>query len=126
VSLPVENLIRGTTFFAKEGIIFMYTSFFYPRRAAKDKTYWLIIGVAIVNGVFWGMQIIIMGVLCTREFEDVHSQCVNDIGVLLPAAIFNVTLDCIIFVIPIWCIWRLHLKLRQKFKVWAVFSVGFL
>jgi hypothetical protein len=80
-----------------------FGSFFYPPRAIKGKTYDAVIGVAVMNLFFWLVEITVMGVLCAKVYGDIHSQSGNDITVLLPAAIFNMTIDTMLLIISIWC-----------------------
>ena len=50
--------------------------------------------------------------------------CIDRMGVYLATALTNTTSDMILILIPIPIIWRLHVPVRQKLGIAAIFGVG--
>jgi hypothetical protein len=123
--LPMDMLIRTTWFFAKQAILAIYYKYFAPR-VLKGKAWWCILTMMGINVVFSFIQILAIGIRCGRLDTANQSECINNITVLLPAAVFNFVLDVVLFCIPLCCIGRMHLNWRKKYKTMSVFAVGFM
>jgi hypothetical protein len=53
-----------------------------------------------------------------------NGTCVNRFLGFLISVILNLVSDVIIFILPLWAIWRLRLDLNRKLGVSAIFLTG--
>lgn len=56
----------------------------------------------------------------------VEGHCNNLVAQVWAIAIINIVLDILTITLPIHEIWKLHMSIRKKFQVFAVFSIGIL
>ena len=84
----------------------------------------------ILNTIFYVVNGITVLVSCIPREKiwnpTIPGTCLhNDLNLVISAA-FNCTLDFLIFLLPIYAIVRLQIRVKQKFGIGAVFAVGLL
>ncbi|KAI9835622.1 MAG: hypothetical protein M1838_005271 [Thelocarpon superellum] len=118
-------IYASTMFFVKFSILLMYLRIFTTNRFIKYSSYFLIIYTAGYG--FPGALTSIFGCRPLAKGWDVHIKtgyCVNFAHLAVAANVLNIVGDFFIFLLPLPAIWHLHLPIRQRFAVMAVFVVG--
>jgi hypothetical protein len=111
---------------AKAALLFQYQRFFAP---IKTGAIYIIIQILIwVNLAFYFTQFFAILFECTPIAKiwqpSTNGTCVNLFLMLLCSVIFNLVSDVVIFILPIWAIWRLRLDLNRKLGISAIFLTG--
>jgi hypothetical protein len=102
----------------------MFLRWFFPKGMTKNKGYYHLFTLAVANPLFLVTQLLQLAATSAYQHNDVQLQCLDDIHVRLPRVIFDVELDMGLLLIPIWCMYRMQVKLLQKDKVWTMFAFG--
>ena len=115
-------------FFTKLSLLLLYLRIFSPNRGVRYAIYF---GM-MANLVFYAVTTIIFGVLCvprvgegwlqTIQTTRCHKSFIMDYA----QGIFGVISDFYIFILPMPIVFKLHMPLRRKIGVAAVFMTGFL
>lgn len=111
---------------AKAALLFQYQRFFAP---IKTGAIYIIIQILIwVNLAFYFTQFFGILFQCTPFAKiwqpSTNGTCINRFVMTLSSVIFNLVSDVLIFVLPIWAIWRLRLDLHRELGVSAIFLTG--
>ncbi|KAL8644521.1 MAG: hypothetical protein Q9226_007720 [Calogaya cf. arnoldii] len=112
--------------FTKISFLLFYQRLFFPKGARRTPVWWAIWLCFWVNVLYAISLIITVTTQCVGKAAIVAAggQCVNEYAVLICASVINVFSDLVILVIPIVCIWGLHLPADKKRKLSAVFVIG--
>lgn len=112
----------------KLSILLLYLRVFAPNRKS-----WLHRSIQFLlwfNAAFYLADTIVEIFECVpREriwSPDSPGECLNIQVMILATAVINTISDISLLVLPIFCVWRLHMRKAQKFGISAVFAAGFL
>lgn len=59
-----------------------------------------------------------------KRWRHVPGSCINLAHLAVASCVINIVADLLIFLLPIWPVWKLQLPTRQKMSVSAVFAAG--
>lgn len=111
----------------KTAILLDWMRVFSPK-GTRNFLFWTCWPVLIVNAAFYMMGILVSLVSCrpARKFWEpmIEGTCFDTHTFGFSSACVNVVLDIVILVIPQRIIWTLHMPLRRKLAVSAIFSIG--
>lgn len=115
-------------FFTKTAILLLFHRIFVPEGARRTNVWWAI------WVVFWWNLLYAIALVLSVAFQCVGKgaivaagkECVDEFAVVMCASVINVLTDIALLVIPIFAVWGLHLPSRKKWRLSAVFAVGFL
>lgn len=112
--------------FTKISFLLFYQRIFIPAGSRRIPIWWTIWLCFWVNVLYAIALIITVSTQCIGKEAIVAAggQCVNEYAVLICASVINVSSDLMILVIPIVCIWGLHMPAEKKRKLSAVFIIG--
>ena len=124
-SVYVTMVLYGPcAFFIKTSILLFLTRVFAPFRRA-------VIGIYIFIGfmlAYYLPVVIIKSIIChpVRLFwdHDVPGKCFNQRALILADSVISVLSDLIIFALPLPLASDLHMPLKKKLRVAAIFSAG--
>lgn len=125
----VNEIIYGPIIFAaKVSILLQFLRIFVPTR--KDATYWAIHFLIWTNLFFYTIVTFVFIFQCSPREKiwnpRVSGKCLNTNLVFLISGAWNILSDVSILVLPIHSIFKLHLPLRRKIEVSAIFAIGLL
>lgn len=116
-------VILGT----KIAIILLYRRVFLPHKGGSFD--WFLRLFIIILTIFY------LSTMCVKIWEcsprekiwnaSIPGHCVNVSSLLNASGLFNCITDIMMLLIPVKSVWRLHMSLRQKVGVVAIFTVGF-
>ncbi|OGM41142.1 integral membrane protein [Aspergillus bombycis] len=113
-------------FITKLSILLLYLRVFAP--AKKSWMYIFIHGLLWFNAAFYLADTLIEIFACVPREKiwnaDVHGHCINVNMMILSTAILNTISDFSLLMLPIFCVWRLHMRNTQKLGLSAVFAAG--
>lgn len=100
------------------------------RGTSRDSVYWLSISLMVISTLYYLTGILIEALECIpREkiwHPDVPGSCLdNDASVTISGG-FNLALDFIIFMLPIYAILQLKIAVKRKLGICAIFATGLL
>lgn len=115
-------------FITKLSILLLYLRVFAP--AKRSWMYIFIHGLLWFNAAFYLADTLLEIFACVpREkiwHPDVHGHCVNVNVMILATAILNTISDFSLLILPIFSVWRLHMRNTQKLGISAIFAAGLL
>ena len=120
---------------ARVGMCLTKVSFllFYQRllipKGVRWTAVWWAIWLCFWYNVLYALSLIItIQTECVGKAEKVAKSlpCINEFAVLTSASTINASSDLIIFLIPLLSIWGLHTSAARRWKLSAVFIIGFL
>lgn len=115
-------------FITKLSILLLYLRVFAPSR--KGWMFILIHGLLWFNAAFYLADTIIEIAACVPREKiwnhDVPGRCLNIDVMILATAVINTVSDISLLVLPIFAVWRLHMRTSQKLGISAVFMAGLL
>ncbi|KAE8380192.1 hypothetical protein BDV26DRAFT_279695 [Aspergillus bertholletiae] len=115
-------------FITKLSILLLYLRVFAPTK--KSCMYVFIHGLLWSNAAFYLADTLLEIFACVpREkiwHPDVHGQCINVNVMILATAILNTISDFSLLILPIFSVWRLHMRSAQKLGISAIFAAGLL
>ncbi|RMZ46856.1 integral membrane protein [Aspergillus flavus] len=113
-------------FITKLSILLLYLRVFAP--AKRSWMYIFIHGLLWFNAAFYLADTLLEIFACVpREkiwHPDVHGHCVNVNVMILATAILNTISDFSLLILPIFSVWRLHMRNTQKLGISAIFAAG--
>ena len=131
---PAQYMWIATTmygiciFFIKLSIILQYLQIFVPLKT-RNGLYWTSHALIWTNLVFYLSGLILLFFGCRTKARDplmAHGHCINVLAIDVAASSVNSISDIAILVLPQVSIWRLHMALRRKIQISALFLIGFL
>ena len=115
-------------FITKLSILLLYLRVFAPSK--KGWTYIIIHLLLWFNAAFYLADTIVEIAACIPRERiwnpDVPGRCVNIDVLILATAIINSISDVSLLLLPIFAVWRLHLRTSQKLGISAIFMAGLL
>lgn len=100
------------------------------RGTTKDSVYWLSLFLIIVDTGFYFATTIVAILLCVPREKiwnpELPGTCLDTNLVIVVTAAFNMALDILIFILPIYAIFRLRINVQRKLGISAVFAIGLL
>ena len=112
----------------KVSFLLFYQRLFLPKGVRYTPIWWSIWLCFWYNVLYAISLVITVSTECVGKEDKVAKgqQCVNEYAVLTCASVINASSDLMIFIIPVVSIWGLHMPTERKWKLSAVFFVGFL
>ncbi|KAB8209617.1 hypothetical protein BDV34DRAFT_210171 [Aspergillus parasiticus] len=115
-------------FITKLSILLLYLRVFAP--AKRSWMYIFIHGLLWFNAAFYLADTLLEIFACVpREkiwHPDIRGHCVNVNVMILATAILNTISDFSLLILPIFSVWRLHMRNTQKLGISAIFAAGLL
>ena len=112
--------------FTKISIILLVLRIFCPQ--TRDRFYWALQGLNLLNTVFYICYFVIPFVECRPESKIWHREkpgtCLDIFVLYLVSAIFNALSDTAMFFVPLWRIWNLGISRARKVGISAIFFSG--
>lgn len=100
------------------------------RRILASNTIRRICVWAIGYVIAWAIvQDVLLGLACVPvEFviPTAAAYCLNTLPIWYFSSAMSLTTDCLIFLLPLPSLWKLHLPQKQKLLVFGIFCLGFL
>ncbi|KAI1381994.1 hypothetical protein F4677DRAFT_11743 [Hypoxylon crocopeplum] len=115
---------RLSIFFARTSILLLYIRIFFPHGSARSACWWVIQITIIINLLFTISFVLVTILQCVPRGLPFGSSCVNQWLVLVIASVINIISDIAVLVIPLACIWNLHMSRRRKWATGALFAFG--
>ncbi|PWY93667.1 hypothetical protein BO94DRAFT_511449 [Aspergillus sclerotioniger CBS 115572] len=113
-------------FLTKLSIFLLYVRVFAP--SAKCNPFWFIQVLIGLNFLFYLADTIVKICECTPRAriwdKNVPGHCINVNIPILVTSIVNVVSDLMMLLMPIRCVWRLQIPVRQKIGISAIFAAG--
>ncbi|KAF7502497.1 hypothetical protein GJ744_005654 [Endocarpon pusillum] len=124
----LEIIARVGMFFTKASILLLFHRFFVVEGSRRTKVWWAIWFVFWWNLLYAIALVLSVAFQCTgkRAVVEAGKECVNGFAVLICASVINVTTDLMILIIPVVAIWGLRMPSEKKWRLSAVFAIGFL
>ncbi|KAI4198431.1 MAG: hypothetical protein LQ350_005291 [Teloschistes chrysophthalmus] len=124
----LEIIARIGMFFTKTAILLLFHRIFVPAGSPRTRVWWAIWVVFWWNLLYAVALILSVALQCVGKDALVAAgkECVDEFAVVMCASVINITTDVALLLIPIFAVWGLHLPSRKKWKLSAVFAVGFL
>ncbi|KAL9582108.1 MAG: hypothetical protein Q9212_003489 [Teloschistes hypoglaucus] len=124
----LEIIARIGMFFTKTAILLLFHRIFVPAGSPRTRVWWAIWVVFWWNLLYAVALILSVALQCVGKDAVVAAgkECVDEFAVVMCASVINITTDVALLLIPIFAVWGLHLPSRKKWKLSAVFAVGFL
>ena len=117
-------------FFIRLSILLQYLRIFAPTR---NGNMFIFVGVHICiwsNLIFYLVETVFEINMCTPRKKIwnplLTGHCFNAEASIQASAIFNVFIDHVILILPMPCVWRLHLPLKKKILMTMIFATGLL
>ena len=122
----MESLYAPVIFMTKLSILLQYIQIFIPNRRGRS---YLVVYILIWTNLLYFIAAFILSVAqCIPRAKIwkpyIPGRCVSNAAVIVVTGIFNLLSDVSILLLPMIWTWRLHMPLRQKIKISAVFAVG--
>ena len=111
---------------AKVSILLQLSAIFSGSK--RGYFYWASMALIIINIVFYIALSFALIFQC-KPLEKawnptVEGTCVNQDALLTSSGPFNIVSDFLIFVLPLWAIWKLQLPLRRRLEVSGAFAIA--
>jgi len=94
----------------------------------RGVVFWVIVGSLVANALFYTAMFFLYVFTCwPREkiwSPSIEGKCIDSNKLNMAMGTLNVISDVEAFVVPVWAIWQLSMKLQQKIAVLAIFGVG--
>ena len=119
-----QIVARVSILFVKLSILLMFLRIFSPPGTPKKAFYWWTVGTAWFNVLYATAILPILILQCQGGQDLTTTHCISDYVSLILGSIANTLTDIIMLVIPIGAIWKLHMQIRQKVGISAIFAVG--
>ncbi|KAL8692042.1 MAG: hypothetical protein Q9218_002851 [Villophora microphyllina] len=121
-----QNIARVGICCTKVSFLLFFQRLFIPAGTRWTAIWWSIWIVFWLNVLYAFSIVITVSTECIGKEQVVveGGHCVNDYAVLICASTINVVTDIMILIIPIACIWGLHMPTRKKLKILAIFTAG--
>ena len=138
IFLPTNKLLyivsifySPTAFFAKVSILFQYSRIFNPTGRGNLSLFLAIRITMISIFVFYFVRMFLDIFQCSPIEKSWNKSittghCYDFYAAYKASGIFNVVSDFAILIMPIPCVWNLHMPLRKKLLTSSVFALGFL
>ncbi len=130
--INISSIVYGPLIFMiKLSVLLQYLKIFVPRRKDNMAMFVAIQAVIWANFIFYTVNMAFLIALCSPR-EKIWNpfistgRCFDRRGAFKSNAIFNVISDFTILLLPMRSVWKLHMPLRKKIGVSAVFSTGLL
>lgn len=115
-------------FFVRLSILLQYLRIFAPTRKGNM---FVFVGVHICiwsNFIFYFFMTVFEITICTPRTKIwnplITGHCFSFVAPLQASAVFNVLSDVLILLLPMPCVWRLHLPLKKKVLMTMIFAAG--
>ena len=100
------------------------------RGTTRDSVYWLSTTLMAINVLYYIAGFFTQVLACVPREKIWNSEIVgtcldNDASILI-SGIFNLALDVLIFLLPIYAIFRLRIAVKRKLGIYATFAIGLL
>jgi hypothetical protein len=140
--VPIPKLIPGLKMILGAQVVFALATTLTKlsmlaliRRIAVSRTsygYNLITAAAIAIVSIQGVIFCVVTIFQCRPVSDYwkltdvpQPNCINQTRTLLAAGVVNILTDIMVVIVPIYVVWKLQLKRRQKIAVVCLFGLGF-
>ena len=117
-------------FLVRLSILLQYLRIFAPTRKGNM---FIFVGVHICiwsNLIFYFVQTVFEIALCNPRKKIwnplITGHCFSQEASMKASAVFNVFSDFAILILPMPCVWRLHLPLKKKIFMTMIFAAGLL
>jgi hypothetical protein len=114
------------TLFAKWALLLLIKRIFTT--ITRDFVYWLLQLLITLNIMFYVAGVFLETWICVPREKIWHllvpGHCINYIIPFILTAIWNLVMDVIILLIPLWCIVTLQMPIKRKLGVCAIFATG--
>jgi hypothetical protein len=88
----------------------------------------VIVGSLIANALFYTAMFFLYVFTCWPREKiwkpSIEGKCIDSNKLNMAMGTLNVISDVEAFVVPVWAIWKLSMKLQRKIAVLAIFGVG--
>ena len=123
-----EILGRLGMYFTKASILLFYRRLFCTSNIRRTRIWWSIWFVFWLDLLYAIAFVLAVALECASKAPLVAEgkECVDEYAFVICASVINVTTDIMILIIPIVGVWGLHMAAEQKWRLTAVFAVGFL
>ena len=100
------------------------------RGASKDSVYWLLVVLMVISTLYYLTGILIEILQCQPREKiwdpSIPGSCIDNNVSVTVAGAFNLGLDLIIFMTPIYAILKLKIAVKRKLGICAIFATGLL
>ncbi|KAF2245856.1 hypothetical protein BU26DRAFT_552887 [Trematosphaeria pertusa] len=124
----VQILYSPPMFFAKLALLLQIQRIFTVTQ--KNFTYWASWALIIANGAIYTAVLFAFIFACVPREKIwnpmLSGKCINTGATMITTSTINVVSDVVILVLPMLEVWKLHMPLRRKVAVAAIFATGIL
>ena len=100
------------------------------RGTTRDSVYWLSISLIVISTLYYLTGITIEIVQCIPREKiwntSIAGHCVNNNTNIIVSGAFNLGLDIVMFMLPIYAILRIKIPVKRKLGICAIFATGML
>lgn len=113
---------------AKISILLQLRAIFCSNATQRNRFYWSIVALILINLGFYlalSLALIFQCQPIARGWQpDIPGTCLDQETLLASSGPFNIVSDFLIFLLPIYAIWQLHLPIKKRLEVCCAFAVG--
>ena len=117
-----------SVYLAKASVLLQLQHIFVPNK--RTGLWWMIQMLLWVNLTFYLADTLVQILQCLPREKiwnpSLPGTCINSYANFIATGSLNVVSDFTILLLPAWSIWHLHLPLKRKLTVSAVFATGLL
>ena len=117
--------------FVKLGALFQLRRIFFGTK--KNMTYWLLTSLIVINTTFYFIAFFIAIFQCRsidglwdQSYRIVEGRCLDMGALIIGTAGFNVAIDFLMLVLPLYSISQIMISTKRKLGIGAVFATGIL
>ena len=114
--------------FIKLSILFQLKRIFTT--GARGAVYWIIIALMLINTLFyfiWGIDQIVYCTPVQKSWNpSLPGSCQNISSGLVFSPVVDFVLNLAMLLVPIWILWKLELKIKQRLRAGIIFAFGLL
>ena len=96
----------------------------------KGAIFWIMQALMAINVLLFGSSFFLILFSCDpreKNWEpDLPGKCINTSALGLASALWNVISDILIWILPLYAVWRLKIPTRKKLGICAIFATAFL
>ncbi|KAL8953171.1 MAG: hypothetical protein Q9222_000944 [Ikaeria aurantiellina] len=119
-------LYAPVIFLAKLSVLLQYLQIFTPSKSGI--LYWSIHSLIWSNLLFYTICVLVGMFNCRplRKIWDftVPGHCLDGVAIIIVTGAWNVFSDLLILAFPLYAIWHLHMPMKKKLSVGAMFATG--
>jgi hypothetical protein len=124
----VQILYMPGIFFVKATILVQFADFFVTQ--SRNARWWTLWGIIVANAVFFTILLFLEIFECWPREKiwnpTIPGRCIDINQTFVATGALNVLDDFLMLILPLFWIWRLHMRGSRKIGIAAVFATGLL